>query len=173
MRLYVVAYPELEAGDLELIQECRKDNDRLYGSIAPHFTFVFLVDDMAVGDFVAEVKQQLRGAAPISFVLRCATINKDAFSEYYFAFLIPDEGHSHIKKLHDKLYSGALDHHHRLDIDYIPHIEIANSLDKMAIKRLVDEWNTNDLAIKGRISAIDIISYEHKVLETVEQIVLK
>ncbi|MDR3679163.1 MAG: hypothetical protein P4L41_04285 [Flavipsychrobacter sp.] len=173
MRLYAIAYPQLAANDLELIQKCRKENNRLYGLIDPHFTFIFMVSDQTISSFTAEVTKRLRDVKRIHFTLRCATINKDAFSGYYFAFLIPDEGHSSIKKLHDKLYSYKLSNHHRLDIDYIPHIEIANSLDKIKIKQLVDQWNETDFAITGTIAYISIITFENGILETVAAIPLK
>ncbi len=172
MKLYVIAYPELEPADLQMIQDCRKENDRLYNKIGPHFTFVFAVEDFSITDFVAEVKEQLTGQNAFSFVIRCASINKDSFSEYSFAFLVPDEGFSNIKKLHNKLYSGKLSHHHRLDIDYTPHIEIANATDVQYIKKLVDEWNEKDLAIHGKVSALEIISNIDHVFTTVERIEL-
>lgn len=173
MRLYVVAYPRLDAADYERIQNWRRQHDRLYSMIEPHFTLVFLVDDFSREDFVAEIKQQVQGAKAFSFALQCCTINKDSFSDNYFAFLVPDEGFSKLVKLHDKLYSGRLAHHHRLDIDYIPHIEIANSADKRAIKQMVDEWNARDFSIKGRVDAIDIISFEHGVTELLERVELQ
>lgn len=172
MRLYVVAYPQLNEADYARIQAWRRQHDRLYNMIDPHFTLVFMVDDHSREDFVAEIKQQLQGAKAFSFALQCCTINKDSFSENYFAFLVPDEGYSKLVRLHDKLYSGRLAHHHRLDIDYIPHIEIANSTDKLEIKRMVDEWNAQDFSIKGRVAAIDIISFERGVLELLERVEL-
>jgi hypothetical protein len=171
-KLHVIAYPELGDTDLQKIQACRKDNDRLYKDIAPHFTFVFAVQDFSESDFVAEVKKQLTGTKAFSFTIRCAAINKDSFSDYYFAFLVPDEGYSNMVKLHDRLYDDRLFHHRRLDIDYIPHIEIANAPDKMQIKSIVDEWNSIDLEIKGCVSEIEIVNYENRVLTTIEKIKL-
>lgn len=173
MRLYVIAYPELAEDDYQTIQQHRKQHDRLYSMIEPHITFVFLVEDFTPEDFIAEAKQQLQGVKPFSFSLRCCTINKDSFSDNYFAFLVPDEGYSHVVKLHDKLYSGKLSYHHRLDIDYIPHIEIANAPDKAAIKTIVDTWNAKDFCINGRVAAIDIISFENGVCTTLEKVVLQ
>lgn len=174
MRLYVVAYPELADEDYQIIQQYRKEHDRLYSMIEPHFTLVFLVNDFTEADFIAEVKKQVEGIRAFDFILRCSTINKDAFSDNYFAFLVPDEGFSNIVKLHDALYADKLAHHHRMDIDYIPHIEIANSAlsDKTTIKKIVDKWNSEDFAIKGRVSTLYVISLENGVLSTLEKIQL-
>lgn len=173
MRLYVVAYPELEAADYQQIDDSRRQYDRLYGMIDAHITFVFLVDDFTPEDFIAEVKQQAAGAKAFDIALRGCTINKDSFSGHYFAFVVPDEGNSNIIKLHDKLYSGKLAHHHRMDIDYIPHILIATSLDKTVIKNIVDEWNAKNFEFKCRINALDIISFENGVTTLLDRVVLE
>src|ERR1041384_3572542 len=105
MNLQVVAYPELLRAALEMIQACRRENNTLYNIIGAHFTIVFSVPDMPLEDFTAEVKKQTAGAKAIDFCLRSVIINKDAFSDNFDAFLVPDEGFSSIVKLHDKLYS--------------------------------------------------------------------
>ena len=102
--------------------------------------------------------------------MRCATINKDAFSNYYHVFLVPDEGYSNIVKIHDRLYSGLLKDNHRLDVDFIPHIGIANSVDKYKCKRLVDYWNSKEFEINGTISKITIIKYENNIVTNIEDI---
>lgn len=172
MRLYVVAYPELDVADYRLIDDSRKQYDRLYGMIDAHITFVFLVEDFTPEEFVAEIKKQTAGAKAFDITLRACTINKDTFSEHYFAFLVPDEGNSSIIKLHDKLYSGKLAHHHRMDIDYIPHILIATSSDKNVIKNIVDEWNARDFEFKGKVKALDIIRFENGVTTVLDRVVL-
>lgn len=172
MNLHVVAYPELLAADREMIQLCRKEYNTLYTVIQPHFTLVFSVADMQAADIIAEARKQAALTTAIDFSLRCAVINKDSFSNNYDAFLVPDEGFSKIVKLHDKLYSDKLSHHHRLDISYIPHISIANSVDVSVIKRIVDEWNEKDLVINGTISWVDIINYENRVVTTLERLAL-
>ncbi len=172
MNLHVIAYPELAPADHDRIQQCRKEHNSLYTVIAPHFTVVFSVPDMSMSDFVGEIKKQVDGVTAIPFCLRCAVINKDSFSNNYDAFLVPDEGFGRMSKLHDRLYSGKLSTYHRLDISYIPHISIANSVDASAIKNIVDEWNRREFAISGTISALDIINYENRVITTVEKIEL-
>lgn len=160
MALFVTAFPELSEADLAMIEDCRKQHDYLYPLIAAHFTLVFGVSDTPADKFIAEIHKQIAGSKPFNFSIRCATVNKDTFSDRYFTFLVPDEGFSNIVKLHDKLYSGLLAPHRRLNIDYIPHIEIANSTDPKFIKQIADEWNNNDFCISGRLSSLDIITNE-------------
>ena len=172
MNLHLVAYPELAAADLERIQLCRREYNSLYTVTGAHYTIIFSVPDMPLEDFTTEIKKQVAGIKTINFCLRSAVINKDSFSDNYDAFLVPDEGFSSIVKLHDKLYSDKLSYHHRLDISYIPHISIANSNDAQAVKTIVDDWNSKDLAISGKISSLDIINYENRVITTMERIEL-
>lgn len=170
MKLLAVAYPELSKKDYTLIENYRREHDSLYNIIRTHFTLVFPVKDFSEKIFTEEIKNQLKEVQPFSFTLRSATINKDAFTENYYAFLVPDEGHSRILKLHDKLYSGKLFPHQRLDIDFIPHITLGNSTNIMACKRMVDDWNTNEFEISGTISTLDIVNYEQAT--TLEKIKL-
>jgi len=161
MKLMVVAYPELASHDVEKIQRCRRDHDQPFHKIVePHFTFVFPIEEFSVEDFIAEAEKCTAGSKSISFVIRCATVNKNAFNELYHTFLVPDEGYSDIIKLHDKLYSGKFLRHLRLDLDFIPHIGISNSPDKRVCKTIADEWNHTDFEINGRITALDVIAFD-------------
>ncbi len=172
MKLLVIAYPNLSDNDNMQIENYRKANDRMFTMIRPHFTFVFPVAGISIPEFTTEIQKQLYQVQPISFALRCATVNKDAFSEYYHAFLVPDEGFSKMVKLHYSLYSDRLSVHKLFDIDFIPHIGIGNSKDKLACKKMVDEWNSKSFEICGSISDLDIVQYENNKVETIEKITL-
>ncbi len=170
MKLLAVAYPELSEKDYNLIENYRREHDSLYDIIRTHFTLVFPVRDFSEKIFTEEIKKQLQGIQPFTFTLRSATINKDAFTENYYAFLVPDEGHSNVIKLHDKLYSGRLSSYLRLDVDFIPHITIGNSINILACKKMVNDWNSQDFEITGKIASIDIVNYEQAT--TLEKIKL-
>lgn len=172
MNLHVVAYPTLSPADYDRVQSVRKLHNGLYNIIEPHFTIVFSVADMGAAEFIAEIKERSKGIAAIQFCMRCAVICKDSFSNNYDAFLVPDEGHSAVVKLHDRLYADKLARHHRLDVSYIPHLSIAYSPDVLHIKKIVDNWNKQELPISGMISKLDIINYQNRVITTLEQIVL-
>jgi hypothetical protein len=130
MSLAVASYPKLTDNDYKDVQHFRKEHDRLYYSVTqPHFSFVFPLEGIEKGRFIDEVYKKSNGCGKIQFEIRCATVNKDAVIQYYHLLLVPDEGYSRMVKLHDRLYSGLFFEHLRLDIDFIPHMGIANSKD--------------------------------------------
>lgn len=173
MSYLVLAYPEINKSDLDLIQNYRKENDELfYTVVKPHFTIVFPVFDKSETEFVAEIKRKAQNFNSFDFVLRCATINKDAFNEYFHIFLVPDEGYSKILKIHDGLYSGILKKNLRLDLDFVPHIGIGNSLSGLDCKKMVDEWNKDEFEINGTISSLTIVEFENNSVRKTDEIKL-
>jgi hypothetical protein len=161
MAFLVLAYPVLALVDFERIQNFRRDNDELFVKVVePHFTIVFPVSNLSQEELVREVKDKTKNVTKFRFVIRCSTINKDSFREYYHAFLVPDEGYSKIVKLHDKLYSEKLKNELRLDIDFIPHIGIGNSKDKHLCKKMVDQWNDEDFSLSGEISHLTVVKLQ-------------
>lgn len=174
MAYLVLAYPVLTSDDFESIQNYRKDHDELYYKIVdPHFTIVFPVFDISEEVFVKEIKDKSANITKFKFVIRCSTINKDAFSDYFHTFLVPDEGYSSIVKLHDMLYSDKLKNDLRLDLDFVPHIGIGNSKDKYSCKKMVDEWNEKDFSISGTITHLTLVKYENNEVTNLEVIELK
>ena len=172
MKLLLVAYPKLSADDLLRIENYRKDYDKQFEIIRPHFTFIFPVTDIAIEEFTLEVKKHLHKINPIQFCLRHSILIKDYFSDYYYTFLVPDEGFIEMIKLHDKLYSERLFAHQMHDIDFIPHITAASFKDHQACKKSVDEWNSKSLTIKGTIDSFDIVSYENEKVTNLEKFFL-
>lgn len=174
MAYAVLSYPDLKENDWNLIQDYRKENDEwLYTVVKPHFSFVFPVFNIQVEDFIEEVVRLTDNVQQIDFSIRCSTINKDSFSDYFHALLVPDEGYSQIVKLHDKLYSGILKDNLRLDIDFIPHVGVGNSTDKFKCKKMVDEWNRHDFEINGTISTLTIVNFEDNQIADLNEIILK
>ena len=166
MALLIIAYPNLKQEDYQKIQSFRKQYDeRYYSVVEPHFTFVFPTDNISEKDLEIHVKQQLNDEKKFDFSIRRAIVNKDPFSDYYYVFLVPDQGTSNIIKLHDKLYTGPLASQLRLDIDFIPHIGIASSTDPVKCKGRTDEWNRSDFEISGSITHLTMINYENGIVE--------
>ena len=166
MAFAVISYPRLNIDDYNFIQDYRKLNDQLlYSVIAPHFSFVFPVDGILKDDFIEEIIKKSEGFASFEFTIRCAVVNKDSFLEYSHTLLVPDEGFSHMVKLHDRLYDGLLIKERRLDIDYIPHLGIGTSLYIQQCKTMADELNSSQLAINGSIAELTIVSFENNIIE--------
>ncbi|CAA9381916.1 MAG: hypothetical protein AVDCRST_MAG03-12 [uncultured Rubrobacteraceae bacterium] len=173
MALVVVNYPTVSRDDYDWMQSIRAEHDELYYGVAdPHFTFVFPVFGFDREPFLEHVRERARGVEEIPFACRCATVVKDATNEYTHVFLVPDEGHSGIVKLHDRLYGGPLSPHLRLDIPFIPHVAVANSTDATACKRLADGLNREGFEVEGSVDALDAASYEHNRVTTIERVPL-
>ncbi|WP_310486949.1 2'-5' RNA ligase family protein [Chamaesiphon sp. VAR_69_metabat_338] len=158
MTTLVVSYPSISSDSLAWIQDIRQEHDELnFRAIDPHFTLVFPIADLDREQLVSHVKQAISGTNSFEFVIRCAVLGNDAFSEYTHVFLVPEEGYSNIVKLHDRLYTGVIANELRLDLPFIPHIGIANSLDARSCKELVDRLNDRPFEICGRVDCLDII----------------
>jgi 2'-5' RNA ligase len=171
--LLVVAYPTISNEDLDWIQSVRKCHDELnLEVINPHFTIVFPIFNLEEKVFTNHIKQATQEIEAFNFVIRCAVLGDDAFSEYTHVFLVPDEGYSNTVKLHDRLYKEILVNELRLDIPFVPHIGIANSRDAQICKCLVDELNTKSFEIRGRVESLDVIWDENDKVGTIEKISL-
>jgi hypothetical protein len=174
MAYLVIAYPALAKEDFDKIQHYREQYDALYFNVVePHFTIVFPVSDVSEDELIREVRDKATNLTKFGFAIRCATINKDTFSDYFHTFLVPDEGFSNIVKLHDKLYSDQLKDNLRLDIDFIPHIGIGNAKDKFLCKKMVDDWNAKEFSIVGTITHLTVVKYENDRVTKIEDIELK
>ena len=174
MSRIVVAYPRIAAADFEWIQEYRRRNDpRYFQLIDPHFTLVFPVADVSADDFCREVRTQASDVDFINFEIKIATINRDLTGSYYHEFLVPDAGYAALVKLHDRLYSGILASHLRLDIDFIPHIGIGNTDDPLVAKRNVDALNARGVQIAGTIEALDILEYDDGRVRPLDRVDLR
>ena len=173
MSYLALAYPDLQDVDFNLIQDCRRQHDSLYVDVVdPHFSFVFAIKDIDQAIFIQEVAEKAKNHRKIHFVLRCASISKDGLEDSYHVFLVPDEGHSDIIRLHDTLYSGLLKDQLRLDINYIPHMAVGNYTDRFQSKRVVDEWNQKEFSIAGTISKLSIVKYAHNIVTLVSEVEL-
>lgn len=105
MALLLIAYPRLSSADYSGIQSIRPSHDeRYYGVVEPHFTFVFPVDGVPEDLLAEHVRTVTRDTPSIQFTLRSATVVKDFFGDVRHTFLVPDEGHSRLVRLHDRLY---------------------------------------------------------------------
>jgi 2'-5' RNA ligase len=172
MTLLVVAYPELAPADLDWIEALRQRYDPHSGLIAPHWTLVFPVADIAAEPLVAHVAAQVRGIPPIQLTIRCATIVKDVFSPLTHLFLVPDEGNGALIRLHDALYSGLLAGALRLDVPFIPHITVGAFAEAAVAKAVAGRINHEGISIHGRIGALDIISHQSHTVTTVGRVPL-
>jgi 2'-5' RNA ligase len=172
MSFLVLSYPELSPGDHAWIQSIRAEHDAQYEVVGPHFTFVFPASRLNQETFVAHARNQARGQAKFSFVLRCAVVVTDTLSAHTHVCLVPDGGHRTMVELHDRLYTGPLAAELRLDIPFIPHLTVGNAVEAQACKRLADDLNAQSFVILGEITILDVVRYDEGRLESIERIEL-
>lgn len=174
MPLLVLAFPEIDKKDYLWIQSIReKYDERYFNIVEPHFTLVFPLYDISADELSRHVKSVSKKFGVFYFVIRCAQLVKDSFSDYTDVFLIPEEGYRIFVKLHDALYTGPIEKDLRLDIPFIPHIGIANSIDAKFCKRIVDELNSKNIEIVGEINKLSIINYDNAKVEIIENVYLR
>lgn len=170
MSLFVVSYPDITQEDARRIADIRQRHRSLDHSVAaPHFTLVFHLHSVDDRQVARHVKAKLSGWNPITFVLRCCLVVKDDSDDKYYAVLVPDEGFSSIVKLHDRLYTGILTPHLRLDIPFIPHVTIGYSVHSSICKAVADELNDERFEIGGTISTLDLLRKNAEQITTVER----
>lgn len=163
MALAVLSYPVMSITDEERIQEFRSNNDPLFFRVVgPHITFVFPLEDTETEQFLTDIQEKIRGWRAFEVEFRSALVNKDSFSDFYHLLLAPDRGFGEVVRLHDRLYTGRLYSFRRLDIDFIPHMAIANSNDPEEVRRWADEWNSRDFCIPAKVETITIVDYDGK-----------
>ena len=66
---------------------------------------------------------------------------------------------------------GILASELRLDIPFVPHIGIANAVDRQVCKRLADDLNGEGFSIEGILDTLDVISIDRdqSEIKTIEQ----
>ena len=173
MTLLIVAYPTLPEPDFCWIEAIRAVHDKLYEVIRAHVTLVFPDQAISAEHLVDHAQEIVQGVLQFQVVFRCANVVKDMLSDQTHVFLIPDEGNAALVKLHDRLYSGRLSQHRRLDVPYIPHITVAGSLDPLACKTLADALNSQEFCLAGAVTEIDVVRYESGRADTIARLPLR
>jgi hypothetical protein len=154
---YTVAYPVISKKDTEFIRDFRASHDLPYRNvIGAHFTLVFGCDDVEEAEYRRHLEAVAEGFEPIRFCCRYAMLGADAEDDTAYVFLVPDEGHSAISLLHDRLYTGPLAPYLRLDIPFTPHIGIGTLDQREEAKRLCDGLNESGLEVAGELEAVTL-----------------
>ncbi len=123
MNIAVVGYPNLDELDRRWVESFRVKYDPQVSQIGVHFTLVFPVE-LASSGLESEIAAVARITQPISFTVRRTEVVRDAHGNGSYVFLVPDEGSVEITTLHNSLYAGALHPYQRLDIPFLPQVEL-------------------------------------------------
>ncbi|MBU1318007.1 MAG: 2'-5' RNA ligase family protein [candidate division Zixibacteria bacterium] len=172
MSLIALSYPELTPEDFAWIENVREAHEKNYSIVRPHFTLVFGTEGISQDDFTDHVGNIARKTHIIRFVLRSTVIVTDKSEALTFVLLVPEEGHSKIARLHDRLYTGILEGNQRLDMPYIPHVTVGNSPNPQECVNLANRLNDKEFAVEGTISSIDIALYEEGGIDCVGNVEL-
>lgn len=174
MSLIAVAYPKLASKDYDRIQSVRTDYDKPnINIIAPHFTFIFPVENIRQAEFIDHVSPIIRGFPQIEFELKYFELSRKVFEGRWYLFLVPDKGRNEITRLHDLLYTGLLARELNPEYSYTPHITVGCLEDKIQCQKIVKKLNNDDFCITGRINSIDVAIYMNNTVESIANFKLK
>lgn len=124
-RLFMVSYPEISAESVALINAFRQSYDARHRDIVEaHFTMVFRCAAIGLNEYTNHVANVAASSKSITFSCKYAMLGADDEDDTAHVFLVPDQGYAEVSLLHDRLYTGPLLAHLRLDLPYIPHITI-------------------------------------------------
>jgi hypothetical protein len=70
--------------------------------------------------------------------------------------------------MHDRLYTGMLSEHLRLDLEYTPHMTIGISSIRQEAKALCDNLNAQGLSIAGRIETLTVAALAGDTIENIQ-----
>lgn len=154
--LHTLAPLAISPADRAFLDDFRARHDPHAGVVEPHFTLVFACAAVAADDYLAHVGAVAAACASIAFSCRYAMLGADEQRADGYVFLVPDEGHGALSRLHDRLYTGPLAPHLRLDLPFTPHVTIGRCAERAHAKRLCDELNARPLRIDGRVEALAV-----------------
>jgi 2'-5' RNA ligase len=165
--LLVIAEPAFAARDRAWIEAIRSKHDPHHRVVPPHFTLVFHAATRAEAKVAAHIRRISACVPRFTCRLRSALIYPDAPSGTTYVSLMPDEGFGAIVRLHDRLYTGPLARHLRLDIPFTPHVTVARFKSARRAQRLADELNARAFAVAAPIRTLDLVRYNGAAIETV------
>ena len=155
--LYTLAFPSLSASDTAFIESFRaKHQAKQSKVVAAHFTMVFGCETVPQAEYLQHVESVTQASNSIKFACRYAMLGADDEDDSAYVFLVPNEGFAELSLLHDRLYSGVLSAHLRLDIPFVPHITIGRLAERHVAKSLCDALNSRGVNIEGSIGALTV-----------------
>ena len=114
----IVIFPKLE--NSLAIELLRNQYDPLALTIAPHITLVFPFEStLSTPQLQAHIRQAIQGTR--AFPVQLHGISG---SEGEYLFLNVKRGNDELIELHDRLYSGILSEHLRVEQTFIPHLTV-------------------------------------------------
>lgn len=176
MALAVVAPLVLRPADAGWIESLRQRHLAPPDTgVPPHITLVFPFDPQPGPATAPEsVEQSIRthvaaiaaDTPAFDLVFRAVIGLVDPLTGDTLPSLLPDEGASRVLRLRDRLYSGPLADHLRLDVTAVPHVTLARMANAARAKALVDDLNAEEREVAARIEAVLLVKVAGPAVET-------
>jgi 2'-5' RNA ligase len=158
--LVIISRLDLAEPDRRWVEAIRQRHDPQYAVVAAHFTLVFPFEGLDVDTVVTHVGAVSDTASPIDFRLVAAKVMRDPLAPRSHVFLVPDQGSSEIRTLHDRLYGGLLTEKLRADIPYEPHVTVGAFCAHGGAERAAIEIGAVNVA--GRLSMLDLAEFDQR-----------
>lgn len=157
----ILIFPKFD--NVEIIQQIRKENDRLFNLIAPHITIVFPFKDEIKNEIlIKKIKTVLKNFKKFKVVFRGISLSDDNY-----IYLNCIEGYEQLVKLHDEIYNNILPFHLKKDIKYIPHITLGQSDNinflndfNVSFETIIDEICVEEIGIKEESIIVETIKLD-------------
>ena len=157
MNLAVVAYPRLDEADRQRIEAFRSKHDPQAARLGVHFTLVFPFDGSPAG-IGPEVVRVAGSTPPIPFAIDRVEVVPDALEDRNLVLLVPADGREPIVGLHDRLYSGTLERHLRLDIPFVPHMTVGAAPNSQSARVVAEELEAGfRRPMRGVLDRLDVV----------------
>ncbi|MEH6404215.1 MAG: 2'-5' RNA ligase family protein [Sneathiella sp.] len=171
-QLYTLAFPKLNQHDQIWVDRTREQNDPDFQKVRPHFTLLFGCGDVSAEVYARHVKNTAKVTPSFEFHARRVSLGIDHFGTGGYVFLVPDEGHSSILALHDRIYSGPLSAHLNLKLSFIPHITLGKLDSLEEAKKITNELNCKAISVSGLIDSITVVEEKDGVVTIQEEFTL-
>lgn len=160
MSLVILAYPELDDGVLQRIQQFRKQYDQQQFSIVdPHFTLVFPSNVKLTDKLLLEINSVVDDFGAFKFSLFKAEVIQDVITNQYMVFLTTEKGNDSFQQLHTQLYVHSLQPYLRSDIPYVPHITIGRTESESGSIGIAEKWNQHACETSGIVRSIVLADF--------------
>lgn len=156
--LVIVSRLDIGPADRKWVEGIRRDHDPHHAIIDAHFTHVFPFAYSPTTEVISHAETIAASTDVISFQLSRAAAVRDAVAPRALVFLLPTEGESEIRRLHDRLYSGVLAPMLRADIPFVPHVTVA-AFDRIdEAERMASELEPFRTA--GKLTAMELLEFD-------------
>jgi hypothetical protein len=176
----IVAYPIMDEGDCEWIQELRRlsqEHPRPAETIiCPYFSFheQLTVDDEDLDIFLKTLQDKFKNFHAFNFTIRDSLVFEDDIAGY-FVGLVALEGLREFLCLSSLIYATVenINNSNVFQSIYLPYIHIAYRRYYKDTKVVMDKLRQQEIVIQGRIEKLSIEEFEGNSRKIIHEINLK